>query len=61
MGQNFEIRVDALMPAEMAAKAEDIGIRKVNLDFMTTFSLAVLAGAFIAIGAIFATLVSHMA
>jgi formate transporter len=57
MGQNFEIRVDALMPAEMAAKAEDIGIRKVNLDFMTTFSLAVLAGAFIAIGAIFATLV----
>jgi formate/nitrite transporter len=49
------IRIDALMPAEMAQKAEAIGVRKVALAVETMFTLAVLAGAFIALAAIFAT------
>ena len=48
--------IDALLPADMARKAEEIGIKKANLDFLSTFALAVLAGAFIALGAIYATL-----
>jgi formate transporter len=49
---------DAILPAGMAAKAEDIGIKKAALGPRNMFALAVLAGAFIAIGAIFATTVS---
>lgn len=50
-----EIRMDALLPSEMAEKAESIGVKKATLPFWTTFTLAVLAGAFIALGALFAT------
>ena len=46
---------DALVPAEMAAKAESIGIKKAGMDSLTMFALAILAGAFIAMGAIFST------
>ncbi len=46
---------DELLPAEMAAKSQAIGIKKANLDFISTFALAVLAGAFIALGCIFFT------
>ncbi len=53
-----ELRLDALMPPEMAARAADIGVRKARLAFVPTFVLAVLAGAFIAMGAAFATTVS---
>ena len=42
----------------MAERAEDVGVRKANLDAVSLFSLAVLAGAFISLGAIFATTVS---
>jgi len=49
--------LDALMPAEMAAKAEQIGVRKAAMPSLGTFVLAVLAGAFIALGALFATTV----
>ncbi|NLF52681.1 MAG: formate transporter FocA [Leptolinea sp.] len=42
----------------MAAKAEAVGIKKAGLSFGTTFMLAILAGAFIGLGAIFATTVS---
>jgi formate transporter len=52
-----EIHIDALLPAEMAARAELIGVRKVAMPFLTMFALAILAGAFIALGAIFATTV----
>jgi formate transporter len=52
------ISIDALMPAAMAAKAEDIGIKKASLNALSMFALAILAGAFIGIGAIFATTVS---
>lgn len=46
---------DALLPAAMAAKASDIGSAKASMSRLRTFALAVLAGAFIALGAMFAT------
>ncbi len=46
---------DALVPAEMAGKAETIGIKKAGMDSLTMFALAILAGAFIAMGAVFST------
>jgi len=53
-----EIRIDALLPAEMARRAEYIGMRKAEMPLFKMFTLAVLAGAFIALGAIFATTVA---
>ncbi len=52
-----EIRIDALLPAEMATRAEYLGVRKAEMPALKTFVLAVLAGAFISLGAIFATVV----
>jgi formate transporter FocA len=52
-----EINIDALMPADMATKAEAIGIKKASLGFLDMFALAILAGAFIGTGAIYATTV----
>jgi formate transporter len=46
---------DALMPKDMAAKAENAGIAKAQLGTYRMFALAILAGAFIAMGANFAT------
>lgn len=51
-------RVDALLPHEIARKAEDVGVQKAEAAFVPTFALAVLAGAFIALGAMFATTVA---
>jgi formate/nitrite transporter len=48
-------RLDALLPPEMARRAEEVGVRKAALDATTTFTLAILAGAFIALGGVFAT------
>jgi formate/nitrite transporter len=53
-----EIQIDSLLPADMAAKAEAIGVKKANLNVVSMFALAVLAGAFISLGAIFATTLS---
>ena len=50
-----EIRIDALLPSEMAFRAEYLGVRKVENSTQKTFSLAILAGAFISFGGIFAT------
>lgn len=50
-GFNF----DALVPRDMARKAERTGVAKATLGPFRIFALAVLAGAFIALGAIFAT------
>jgi formate transporter len=50
--------IDALLPAEIAKKAEDVGARKCHLPFWSLLALAVLAGAFIALGAVFSTTVS---
>jgi formate transporter len=46
---------DALMPPEMASKAENVGLGKANLNSFRMFALAILAGAFIAMGAVFST------
>ena len=53
-----EIRIDALLPAEMATRAEYLGVRKAEMPAFTMFMLSLLAGAFISLGAIFATTVS---
>src|SRR5512143_761010 len=53
-----ELNVDALMPPQMADRAEAIGIKKANTDFWTMFALAILAGAFIGAGAMLATVVT---
>lgn len=48
----------SLLPAEMARKAEEIGVKKARGSTFQLFSLGVLAGAFVAIGAFFSTTVS---
>ena len=53
-----ENRIDALLPQEMATRAEYLGVRKAEMPFLKMFMLAVLAGAFISLGSIFATTVS---
>lgn len=52
-----EVRIDALLPAEMARRAEYLGERKAQMPFLQMFTLSILAGAFIALGAVFATTV----
>jgi len=49
---------DALLPPEMAAKAEKTGISKALLGWRNTLALGVLAGAFIGLGALFSTTVT---
>jgi len=53
-----EVTFDALLPPQMASRAEAIGIRKAQTDLWTMLALAVLAGAFIAAGALYSTTVS---
>jgi formate/nitrite transporter len=48
---------DALLPPAMAVRAEEVGVRKAAMPTVTLFVLAVLAGAFIALGGVFATTV----
>lgn len=50
--------LDALMPRAMAEKAETVGAKKAGLGTAETLLLAVLAGAFIGLGAMFATTVT---
>src|ERR1051325_10825324 len=52
------VMFDAIMPAAMAARAEQVGVKKATADPATVLVLAVLGGAFISFGAIFATTVS---
>jgi len=49
--------VDALLPAKIAAKAEEAGAQKGRLDWLSLTALSVLAGAFIGLGAMFSTTV----
>jgi formate transporter len=49
--------IDALLPPEIARKAEAIGVQKTRMEWPRLFALAVLAGAFIALGGMFATTV----
>jgi formate/nitrite transporter len=53
-----EIHIDALLPAEMALRAEHIGVRKAEAPTWTTITLAILAGIFISFGGVFATTVA---
>jgi len=49
------LRFDALLPDEMALKAEGIGVTKASMGWRKLFVLGILAGSFIGLGAIFAT------
>jgi formate/nitrite transporter len=49
---------DALLPAAVARKAQDIGVAKANMPVDRMFALAILAGSFIALGALFSTVVT---
>ena len=51
------VDLNPLLPPDMASKAEDIGVKKGNMDLVSMFMLALLAGAFISMGAIFYTTV----
>jgi formate transporter len=44
---------DALLPQEIARKAEAVGVVRASLDALSTLGLATLAGAFISMGAVF--------
>ena len=55
---NSEFSVDALLPPAMAEKAENVGVAKAGMDGLTMFLLAILAGAFIGLGAEFSTIVA---
>ena len=50
--------MDAMLPPDMAKKAEDVGVNKSGMNTPRMFVLAVLAGAFISFGAVFATTVA---
>lgn len=54
-GPDFPTGIDALIPPEMAHKAEEVGLKKAQMDTLSLLALAVLAGAFIALGAVYAT------
>lgn len=54
-----QVGIDAYVPAQMAVRVEKAGIDKGNRDFFSTFTLAVMAGVFIALGAVFFTYVIH--
>ena len=59
MSQNQSLpTLHAVIPPEMAKKAENVGVAKVGLGPFRMFALAVLAGAFIALGAVFMTIVT---
>jgi formate transporter len=52
------VTFDAILPAAMALRAEESGVRRAAMDPVTLLALSVLGGAFISFGAIFATTVS---
>jgi formate/nitrite transporter len=47
--------LDALIPGDIAHRAEEVGAKKASRPFLDTFLLSILAGAFIALGALFST------
>lgn len=49
--------IDALLPLDIALKAEALGAQKTRADTLSLLVLAILGGAFIALGAMFATTV----
>lgn len=55
MALSNEVNFDALPPAEITVKAEEIGIKKAHVSAANMFVLALLAGLFISFGGISAT------
>lgn len=55
MGNPIPTIPDPLMPSAIAVLAEDVGVKKAKQDTLTLFVLAVLGGAFVALGGLFAT------
>jgi formate transporter len=49
---------DSVLPSVMAVRAEESGVKRVSTETATLLALSVLAGAFVAFGAMFATVVS---
>ena len=56
-GTDCDHSLDALLPADIARKAEAVGVQKTRMNVPSLLALAVLAGAFIALGGMFATTV----
>jgi formate transporter len=56
--KSSEVSIDALLPPQMAEKAEQIGVKKAGMELGQLAALAFLAGAFIALGAMFSTTVA---
>ena len=57
MNELVSSRIDALLPQEMAEKAERLGVEKTRLNTSKLLALAVLAGVFIGFGSLFSTVV----
>lgn len=57
ISKTVEPAIDAYRPAAIAARIETAGVAKAKLGFLQLLTLAVLAGAFIAFGAMLFTLV----
>jgi formate transporter len=51
-----DVKIDPYSPAEMAERAQKVGVGKAKLDLVNLTTLAVLAGAFISLGAQLATI-----
>jgi formate transporter len=49
--------LDALPAPEIARRAEEVGIKKATADVISTFTLSILAGGFVSVGAAFSTTV----
>ena len=52
------VTFDAVIPAAMAVRAEEAGVKRAASDIQTILVLSVLGGAFVSFGAMFATTVS---
>lgn len=57
-GHLQKVTFDAILPRDMARRAEEGGVARAATDITTLLVLSILAGAFISFGAIFATTVS---
>src|SRR6266536_4902245 len=58
MAPDTQNSIDSLLPAEMAVRAERVGVEKTRLDTASLIALAVLAGAFVAFGSMFSVVVT---
>jgi formate transporter len=54
----LDLGLDAYSPREVSEKIQSLGVAKARLGFLQTAMLAILAGAFIGLGALFFTLVA---